>query len=64
MDEAANIKLDLKSRKLGARHIGPFKVSKQTNELAFQVDLHEGSKVHPVFHVSQLHNFTGTDSTL
>lgn len=56
MVKAANFELHLKSRKLGPCCIGPFKGVKQVNEAAYQVDLPTGSKVHPVFHVSQLKN--------
>lgn len=59
MVKASNFKLHLKSRKLGPRRIGPFKVSKQVNGVAYQIELPAGSKVHPVFHVSQLRKFSG-----
>lgn len=49
MVETENFRLHLKSRKLGPRQIGPFKISKQFNEVAYQVDLLKSSKVYPVF---------------
>lgn len=45
------------TRKLGPRKIGPFKVNKIISEVAYQVELPPGIKVHPVFHVSLLEKY-------
>ena len=59
MVEAGNFKLPLASRKMGPRRIGPFKMLRQINEVAYKVELPPKSRVHPVFHVSQLRKFLG-----
>ena len=60
MVDATNFKLPLASRKMGPRRLGPFKISRQVNEVAFEVELPPKSRVHPVFHVSQLRKFLGS----
>lgn len=55
--EAANFKLNLKSRKISIYHIGPFRVSKQIIKVAYQLGLPEGFEVHWGFHVSQSQKF-------
>ena len=44
---------------MGPRRIGPFKMLRQINEVAYKVELPPKSRVHPVFHVSQLRKFLG-----
>jgi hypothetical protein len=40
--------------KLSKRFYGPFKLTKAIREVAFELELPSTSKIHPVFHVSQL----------
>ena len=49
-----NLKTRRPSDKLDYRHLGPFIVSKQINEVAYRLDLPTSMKIHPVFHVSLL----------
>ncbi|WMV40815.1 hypothetical protein MTR67_034200 [Solanum verrucosum] len=44
-----------KKRKLSARYIGPYRISKRTNNVAYEFELaQELEAVHPVFHMSML----------
>ena len=47
------------SCKMGPRCIGPFKVLRQINNVAYEITLPPNSRVHPVFHVYQLRKFLG-----
>ncbi len=49
-----NLKTRRPSDKLDYRRLGPFRVSKQVNEVAYRLDLPSNMKIHPVFHVSLL----------
>ncbi len=49
-----NLKTRRPNDKLDYRHLGPFRVSKQVNEVAYRLDLTSSMKIHPVFHVSLL----------
>ena len=42
------------NHKLAFRYFGPFKIIRAVNPVAYGLQLPEGAKVHPVFHVSQL----------
>jgi hypothetical protein len=51
--------------KLSKRYYGPFKLIKAIGEVAFQLELPPSSRIHPVFHVSQLKPCFGeTDKVL
>jgi hypothetical protein len=50
--------------KLSKRYYGPFKLIKAIGEIAFQLELPNTSKIHPVFHVSQLKPCFGDASTV
>ncbi|WOH00636.1 hypothetical protein DCAR_0520007 [Daucus carota subsp. sativus] len=43
-----------KNQKLSARYYGPYRVTKRVGNVAYQIELPDASKVHNVFHVSQL----------
>jgi hypothetical protein len=50
--------------KLSKRYYGPFKLIRAVGEVAFQLELPPASKIHPVFHVSQLKPCFGDADTV
>ncbi len=49
-----NLKTRRLSDKLDYRCLGPFRVSKQVNEITYRLNLPSSMKIHPMFHVSLL----------
>jgi hypothetical protein len=47
--------------KLLARYIGPFVIKRVLSPLNYELDLPSSLSIHPVFHISKLREFVGTD---
>jgi hypothetical protein len=45
------------SKKLEAKYIGPFKITKVVNDAAYILELPKEMKVHPTFHISLLEDY-------
>jgi hypothetical protein len=51
---AKNIRSIRPSKKLDHKYLGPYKVIKVVNDVAYTLDLPEGMNIHPTFHISLL----------
>ncbi|MCH93025.1 hypothetical protein A2U01_0013972 [Trifolium medium] len=52
-----------RNNKLCNRFFGPFKILRQIDEVACELQLPDASRIHPIFHVSKLKPFHGNDET-
>jgi len=50
------LKQDKKDNKLSPKYYGPYKVLQKIGTMAYKLELHASSQVHPIFHVSCLKN--------
>ncbi|XP_074377304.1 uncharacterized protein LOC141718824 [Apium graveolens] len=53
-----------RNQKLTVKYYGPYKVDKKMCNVAYQLNLPAGSKIHDVLHVSQLKKRVGTQKII
>jgi len=51
-----------KNQKLGMHFFGPFEVVERVGQVAYKLKLPEAARIHPVFHISLLKQFQGSQS--
>ena len=51
-----SLKNTKKDNKLSPKYYGPYKVRQNIGSMAYKLELHASSRVHPIFHVSCLKN--------
>ena len=53
-----------KCPKLSPRFCGPWKIVKKLSDVAYWLELLQGCRIHPVFHVSKLKKFLSKDTNV
>ena len=59
-----SLKQQNKDNKLAPKYYGPYKVLQRIGSMAYKLELHTYSGVHPIFHVSCLKKVTNNNITI